>query len=247
MVAVSLCTIPHKEAALQCCDEVDPIAKRPSDGKLVGYNTNYVGAISAIEDGLRGSYKTANATGSPLFGKTFVVIRAGGAGKALAYGAKAKGARVVIANCTYERAREFADLVGGIALSSAELESFRSEVGMILANTTSIGMQPKVEETPLAKHALSNYSLLFYAVYTPKLTRLLREAEESGAVTVIGLEMFIGQAYEQYERFTGMPGPHLIMGVSILASRRPYHDLLVITQNQHVLDAEINSRSLPKM
>ncbi|EOY06379.1 Dehydroquinate dehydratase / shikimate dehydrogenas, putative isoform 5 [Theobroma cacao] len=58
------CTIPHKEAAVKCCDEVDPIAKsigavnciirRQSDGKLFGYNTDYVGAISAIEDGLPG-------------------------------------------------------------------------------------------------------------------------------------------------------------------------------------------------
>lgn len=84
------CTIPHKEAAVKCCDEVDPVAKviklyilclikaqhdgikilqilhlqsigavnciirRESDGKLFGYNTDYVGAISAIEDGLRG-------------------------------------------------------------------------------------------------------------------------------------------------------------------------------------------------
>ncbi|KAL5712831.1 hypothetical protein ACHQM5_014959 [Ranunculus cassubicifolius] len=211
------CTIPHKEAALRACDEVDPIAKsigavnliirRPSDGKLIGYNTDYVGAITAIEDGLRGSNKVENGTGSPLSGKVFVVIGAGGAGKALAYGAKAKGARVVIANRTYERAKELAELVGGDALSSVELESFRPEEGMILANTTSIGMQPKVEETPLVKHALSAYSLVFDAVYTPKVTRLLKEAEESGAITVSGLEMFIGQAYEQYERFTGLPAP----------------------------------------
>lgn len=40
-------------------------------------------------------------SGSPLAGKLFVVIGAGGAGKALAYGAKEKGARVVIANRTY--------------------------------------------------------------------------------------------------------------------------------------------------
>lgn len=42
-----------------------------------------------------------SVSGSPLAGKLFVVIGAGGAGKALAYGAKEKGARVVIANRTY--------------------------------------------------------------------------------------------------------------------------------------------------
>ncbi|GMN33388.1 hypothetical protein TIFTF001_004125 [Ficus carica] len=210
-------TIPHKEAALKCCDEVDPVAKsigavnciirRESDGKLLGYNTDYVGAISAIEDGLRGSHNGGSIASSPLAGKLFIVIGAGGAGKALAYGAKAKGARVVIANRTYERARDIAETIGGDALSLADLENFHPEDGMILANTTSIGMHPKVDETPLSKHALKHYSLVFDAVYTPKITKLLREAEESGATIVIGLEMFIGQAYEQFERFTGLPAP----------------------------------------
>ncbi|KAF3625059.1 hypothetical protein FXO37_31072 [Capsicum annuum] len=54
--------------------------------------------------------------------------------------------------------------------------------------------------------ALRYYSLVFDAVYTPKITRLLREAQENGAKVVTGVEMFIGQAYEQYERFTGLPG-----------------------------------------
>ena len=40
-------------------------------------------------------------TTSPLAGRLFIVIGAGGAGKALAYGAKEKGARVVIANRTF--------------------------------------------------------------------------------------------------------------------------------------------------
>ncbi|KAK9073874.1 hypothetical protein SSX86_006468 [Deinandra increscens subsp. villosa] len=58
------CTIPYKEAVVQCCDEVDPVAKaigavncvirRQNDRRLYGCNTDYVGAISAIEDGLRG-------------------------------------------------------------------------------------------------------------------------------------------------------------------------------------------------
>ena len=113
----------------------------------------------------------------------------------------------MIANRTYARARELADAVGGDALSLADLNNFHPENGMILANTTSIGMQPKVDETPISKHALKYYSLVFDAIYTPKITRLLREAQESGATIVTGLEMFIGQAYEQFERFTGLPAP----------------------------------------
>ncbi|CAN6347908.1 unnamed protein product [Urochloa humidicola] len=211
----AVCTIPHKEAAVRCCDEVDPIARdigavntmvRRSDGKLVGYNTDYVGAISAIEDGIRASQPTDPST-SPLAGRLFVVIGAGGAGKALAYGAKEKGARVVIANRTFARAQELANLIGGPALTLAELENYHPEEGMILANTTAIGMHPNVNETPLSKQALKSYAVVFDAVYTPKDTRLLREAAECGATVVSGLEMFIRQAMGQFEHFTGMPAP----------------------------------------
>lgn len=56
------------------------------------------------------------------------------------------------------------------------------------------------------QHALKHYSIVFDAVYTPKMTRLLKEAEEAGVTIVTGFEMFIGQAYGQFENFTGLPG-----------------------------------------
>ena len=64
----------------------------------------------------------------------------------------------------------------------------------------------KVFISLFSQEALRSYALVFDAVYTPKITRLLREAEESGAKIVTGVEMFIGQAYDQFERFTGLPG-----------------------------------------
>ncbi|KAL1312136.1 hypothetical protein AAHE18_16G016100 [Arachis hypogaea] len=57
------------------------------------------------------------------------------------------------------------------------------------------------------QHALKYYFLIFYAVYTPKMTRFFTEAEEPGATVVTGLEMFLGQAYGQFEKYTGMPAP----------------------------------------
>jgi 3-dehydroquinate dehydratase/shikimate dehydrogenase len=38
----------------QSIGSVNCIIRRQNDGKLFGYNTDYVGAISAIEEGLRG-------------------------------------------------------------------------------------------------------------------------------------------------------------------------------------------------
>lgn len=54
--------------------------------------------------------------------------------------------------------------------------------------------------------ALKHYSLVFDAIYIPKETRLLREAQESGVAVVYGTEMLINQGFEQFEKFTGLPG-----------------------------------------
>ncbi|KAH9552617.1 hypothetical protein CY35_09G075800 [Sphagnum magellanicum] len=220
-------TIPHKEAALKCCDEVDPIAKaigavntivRKSDGKLVGYNTDCDGALTAIEDGLHESGLASEGASSPLKGKLFVVIGAGGAGKALAFGARERGARVVIANRNFGRAKELAAAVGGEAIQLEKLSEFRPETGMVLANSTSIGMQPDIDQSPIPKDALSAYCLVFDAVYTPRTTKLLREAAEVGAAVVSGMEMFIRQAYGQFELFTGQPAPKELMREIVMAA-----------------------------
>ena len=49
------------------------------------------------------------------------------------------------------RAQELANIIGGTALTLSELENYHPEEGMILANTTAIGMHPNVNETPLSK------------------------------------------------------------------------------------------------
>lgn len=53
-----------------------------------------------------------------------------------------------------DKAKQLASKVGGEAISLAELENFHPEEGMILANTTSVGMKPKIENTPLPKVCL---------------------------------------------------------------------------------------------
>lgn len=50
-----------------------------------------------------------------------------------------------------ERALELAEAIGGRALSLTDLDNFHPEDGMVLANTTSMGMQPNVDETPISK------------------------------------------------------------------------------------------------
>ncbi|XP_076899470.1 bifunctional 3-dehydroquinate dehydratase/shikimate dehydrogenase, chloroplastic-like [Bidens hawaiensis] len=220
--------LPHKEAAVACCDEVDPLAKsigavntivrRPSDGKLVGYNTDCDACITAIEDALRErqSLKGEVQNGSPISGRLFVLVGAGGAGRALAFGAKSKGAHVVIFNRNFERAQSLARAVSGEALPIEQLDTFCPQNGMILANCSAIGMEPDVHLTPVSKENLRSYDLVFDAVYTPRNTRLLREAVEVGVTVVSGVEMFIRQALGQFKLFTNGLAPEDFMRKVVL-------------------------------
>ncbi|XP_015575689.2 bifunctional 3-dehydroquinate dehydratase/shikimate dehydrogenase, chloroplastic isoform X2 [Ricinus communis] len=220
--------IPHKEAAVSCCDEVHPLAKsigavntivrRPTDGKLVGYNTDCEASITAIEDALRERRPTNRGAldTSPLAGKTFVLIGAGGAGRALAFGASSRGARVVVFNRNFERAKSLANAVSGEALPYKALDRFQRENDMILANASAVGMEPNTHQSPVSKEALKSYELVFDAVYTPRNTRLLQEAKEVGAVVVSGVEMFIRQALGQFRLFTGGLAPEAFMRKLVL-------------------------------
>jgi len=215
-------TIPHKQTALLCCDEVWPLARKPpssltkrhqvdplarsigavntlvrrDDGSLKGYNTDCTAALNAIEAGL----------GCSISGKSILVVGAGGAGRAIAFGAIFRGARVMIANRTDERAAELARDVTARHVLWSDLQDGKVQAD-VLANTSAAGMQPDVDGTPVPAAALSQFSVVFDAVYTPLETRLLREAAAAGCTPVNGVEMFVGQAAEQFQLFTGMAPP----------------------------------------
>ncbi|XP_057514111.1 bifunctional 3-dehydroquinate dehydratase/shikimate dehydrogenase, chloroplastic-like isoform X3 [Actinidia eriantha] len=108
--------IPYKEAVIEFCDEVHPLAqaigavntiiRRLRDGKLIGYNTDCEASITAIEDALKalGCTNGEALLPSPLTGKMFVLVGAGGAGRALAFGAKSRGAQVFIFDIDFAQA-----------------------------------------------------------------------------------------------------------------------------------------------
>ncbi|PWA89025.1 3-dehydroquinate dehydratase type I [Artemisia annua] len=221
--------IPYKEAVMEFCDEVHPLAqsigavntivKRHSDGKLVGYNTDCEASITAIEDALkaRGLVNGEASLPSPLTGKQFVLVGAGGAGRALSFGAKSRGARVTIFDIDYERAKSLALAVSGEALPFEQLATFQPEKGAVLANATPIGMHPSKDRIPVSEDTLRDYSVVFDAVYTPRKTTLLRDSEAAGAIIVSGVEMFLRQAVGQFNLFTGGKAPEEFMREIVLS------------------------------
>jgi 3-dehydroquinate dehydratase/shikimate dehydrogenase len=195
-------TIPHKESILPLLDDIDPVAGKikaintvvNKDGKLTGHNTDCMAAVKGLEDGMGGNRGT-------LKGKKVAIIGAGGAARAIAFGLKEKGCDITIYNRTLERAKRLSNDVGCKFSRFEETSELNTD---ILINSTSIGMFPNVEESPVPKDVLKKDMIVFDAVYNPIETRLLRDAGGRGCHTVNGLTMFINQAAEQFRLWTGI-------------------------------------------
>ncbi|KAA8545023.1 hypothetical protein F0562_019760 [Nyssa sinensis] len=196
--------IPYKEAVIGFCDEVHPLAqsigavntiiRRPSDRKLVGYNTDCEAAITAIEDALKVfGFTNGEAFPSPLT------------------------ARVIVFDIDFGRAKSLAHAVSGEAQPFEDLVKFQPEKGAILANATPLGMHPNTDRIPVAEVTLGDYELVFDSVYTPRETRLLKEAKAAGAIIVSGVQMFLRQAIGQFNLFTGREAPEEFMRDIVLA------------------------------
>ena len=202
-------TIPHKETLLEIGDANKEWVIEEGPKRIGAANTLY------RVDG--GSPRLANtdevaisdrleARGS-LAGKTLLCLGAGGVARAIAYVGWARGAHVVIANRTLDRAQALAarfpswgpNRPGARAVTFAEAADITYDV---LVNGTSVGMKdPASSPWPAALHRPG--TVVFDTVYIPFETRLLREAQAAGATVIPGLEMFIGQAADQFRRFTG--------------------------------------------
>lgn len=203
-------TIPHKESMLGLMDDVDELAARIGalntvairDGRRFGCNTDVAAAVEAIENAVR------RAGMEPLSARSVLLVGAGGAARAIAYGLQGKVALLTIANRTVERGKTLAAELGAEACSLSEMEKLAPD---ILVNGTSVGMWPQVDQSPVPAGMLRKGMAVFDCVYNPIRTRLLREAKEAGAVTASGIEWFVSQAAAQFELWTGARAPREVM------------------------------------
>lgn len=199
-LAVSL---PHKLAVMEHLDEVDATARRIGavntvtvrDGRLMGDNTDWTGAVRALER------ETA------LAGREAVVLGAGGAARAVVYGLLERGARVRVLNRTAERAAALARELGADA--GAGLEALGERDFDVLVNTTSVGLRS--QDSPVPADRIEAGTVVLDAVYDPPRTRLLQDAEARGARTVGGKWMLVHQAAEQLRLWSGRDAPVEVM------------------------------------
>ena len=196
-------TMPFKEQVIPLLDEIDGTAKKIGavntlqirDGKLFGCNTDCSGAVKALEERIE------------LKGKKVFMIGAGGVARAIGFGIMEKGAGVYIFDVDTLKADS---LAGDLGCQTTSVESIGSNFE-ILINCSPVGMQPNVDQTPFSKERLKKGMVVFDAVYNPLKTRLLREAEEIGCITIPGIDLFVNQAVDQFELWTGEKAPKDLM------------------------------------
>ena len=206
-------TIPHKIEVMQYLDELDEVAGligavNTIDFKnLKGYNTDGIGAVRAIEEA------------TSIKDKNIVVAGAGGASRAISfYLAKFGASSITILNRNVNKAQNLAsdvlasDLIGDVKSDSiSEINNYLNGAD-ILVDTTPLGMDPHIDDEPIAKAENMHEDLVvFDAVYNPNETVLLKEAIKAGAKPVYGIKMLLYQGAESFKIWTGRDAPVSIM------------------------------------
>jgi shikimate dehydrogenase len=196
-------SIPHKEAALALCDEVDDTARRIGavntltlrGGRFVGSNTDWIGVVRALERAV------------DLRGRHAVVLGAGGAARAATFGLLERGARVTVLNRSPKRAFALAKELG--AEAGGPIEALDRCAYDVLVHTTSVGLR---EDASLVDPgAIRRGAIVLDAVYDPPETRLLCEAAARGARPIGGKWWLVEQAAEQLRLWTGRSAPIDVM------------------------------------
>jgi 3-dehydroquinate dehydratase/shikimate dehydrogenase len=217
-------TLPHKENALKYLREkgaeVEDLAlrigavntiliSRTAGGlALRGLNTDYSAILDSITDKL-------NIDRETLGDLRVAVIGAGGTGRTAVAALVHCGATVVVYNRTREKADALANEFNGHdgRVVAASMDKLCDSCCHVFINTTSVGMHPNVDESPLGERPpkFTPETVVFDTIYNPMKTKLLRQAEAAGAQTIGGVEMFVRQAAAQFEAWTGVKAPADVM------------------------------------
>ncbi len=195
-------TLPHKQKVMRCLDIVDPLARRigavntvwRKAGKWRGFNTDAQGVIRPLSKRLR------------LSKSSVLLVGNGGAARSAAYALSEAGAKLSVAGRNVDRVRALAKACGAEPLVASQYLARRFDA---VVHATPLGMFPHTGECffPGAIPA----AVVFDMVYNPFETLLLRRAREQNLQIVPGLEMFIEQAAQQFEIWTGESSPRAAM------------------------------------
>ncbi|HQJ76003.1 MAG TPA: shikimate dehydrogenase [Bacteroidota bacterium] len=188
-------TIPFKKDVINYLDKIDPKAKLigsvntilKKNGKLIGYNTDYIGFYNSLK-------KYINP-----YSKRIAILGAGGSARAVLVSLLDKQNDIKIFNRTVRNAKTLAQEFN---CSYGDLSEVYEYNPQILINCTSVGMYPKVGDTPINTSKIRN-CVVYDLVYNPYYTQFLRLASKHNII-VSGFDMFLRQAQEQFRLFTNI-------------------------------------------
>ena len=208
-------TLPHKETVVVRLDRLTTTA-----GRIGAVNTIFIEGTELVgdntdEDGFLWDLETVLAPekGSAL------VLGAGGAARAVVAGLNNTGWKVWVAARRISQAEDLAQTLEQpgkqpilpILLDSETVRRVQSEVTLIV-NTTPVGMAPEIDVSPWPKEIpFPDRAHVYDLVYTPRHTRLTREARAAGLRAVTGMGMLVEQAALAFELWTGRSAPREAM------------------------------------
>jgi len=178
-------TIPYKEKIIPLLDELDPACQKIGavnciqikEGKLKGYNTDYIGFRQSLESFLGESRPKA------------LVLGTGGASKAVVQVLKDLGISFKMVS------RNQSENPGWITYRDLAVNPSILENHHLIINTTPLGTYPKTEEMPeINPEYITGMHKVYDLVYNPEKTFLMRSLEARGALVKNGLEMLQLQA-----------------------------------------------------
>jgi len=200
-------SMPHKEAVIELLDRVDPVAacigavntvQREGD-LLVGYNSDWIGAVTALQEVCA------------LKRRRVLLLGAGGAARAIAYGLSQHGCDVMICNRSASKAVDLARDFGGAGSALEDAANFDYD---ILINATSVGFG--TQECIVEPSMIREGAVVMDIVFDRPATPLLQLAASKGCVIVPGYKMLLHQAVFSFELFTGCKAPIAVMEQALL-------------------------------
>jgi len=219
-------TIPHKQTVIPYLDELTPTALAVGAvntivykaGKLIGENTDCPGFLADLTAQLEsaGLRELRDRTGNSA-----LVLGAGGSARAVVFGLLQNGWQVSIAARRPEQAQELMRSLSSRPMLVGEMNMLRSEAAQniqLIVNTTPLGMQPNVDDSPWPANLPFPKKVFIYdLVYNPPETALLRSARNSGLPAANGLGMLVRQAVLAFRAWTGQEPPWEVMYQAVAA------------------------------
>lgn len=211
-------TMPCKTEVVKYLDSLSPAARiTGAVNTIVNQNGHLIGHIT---DGL-GFVRNLEEKGIDIKDKKIILLGAGGAATAILVQCALDGAKeVTVFNKKDDYFRKAEKTLVDLQIEVPnckvnlfdiqDIEKLYGEIAdsHILINATLVGMYPNIDETNIKDvHIFRKDLVVADVVYNPIKTRMLKEAEAAGCITVDGLGMLLWQGAEAFYLYTGQKMP----------------------------------------